>query len=202
MLVDKIRLLFESEMQEYGFAASRWASAWICHLAVVKEGSSSFWVKWLKWWLWKSFWRYTMGSSTFPWTRSHSVWTDRRTVPCTLHPGVWRGIPLYQSRFSPSLPFPQGTCTHKCMPGVIRLPKVENVRFSQVSRTCRCFKSKCYLNRNNEVFERIVSSVPFEWGELSLPWAFCSSRHLQLKPLPISYPMKKAGDFSLQQWWV
>lgn len=185
-------------MQEYGFAASRWASAWICHLAVVKEGRSPFWVKWHKWCLWKSFWRYNMGSSTFLWIRSYSMWTDRRTVARTLHPeGVWRRIPLYQNRFSPSWPFPQGTHTHKCMPGVIRLPKVENVRFSQVSRTRRCFKSKCYLNRNNEVFERIVSSVPFEWGKLSLLWAFCSSRHLQLKPLPISYAAKQAGDFSL-----
>lgn len=89
-------------------------------------------------------------------------------VAGTLYPGgVWRGIPLYQNTFSASLPLPQGTRTHKCMPGVIQLPKVENVRFSQASRTHRCFKSKCYLNRNNEVSVRIFWSVPFDWEKSS-----------------------------------
>jgi len=112
---------------------------------------------------------------------------------------IWRGISLYQNTFSLSLPPPQDTCMNKHMPGVIQLTEDENVRFSQVSRTHRCFKSKCYLNRNNEVFETIFWSVPFEWEKLSLLQAFYSSEHLQLKPLPISYLEKKAGDFSLWQ---
>lgn len=212
MLVNKIPVLFGKEMQESGFAAARWASAWSCHLPDVKAGSRPFWVKWQKWSLWKSFWRYDMGYSKLA-VDQVLLCMDIRTahkqkdwdVAGTLCPEwVWRGIPLYQNMFSPSLPFTQGTHTHKCMPGVIQLPKVEDVRFSRVSRTRRCFKSKCYLNRNNEVFERVCWSVPFEWEKLSfsLLRAFSSSEHLQLKPLPVSYLEKKAGDVSVWQTWV
>lgn len=155
MLVDKIPDLFWKEMQESGFAAARWVSAWICHPAEVKGGSSLFWVKGQKWSLWKYFRRYTWVLQTCgasPALCGHQDCHKQRDwdFAGTLYPaGVWRGIPLYQDALSPSLPLPQGTCMHKCMPGVTRLPKVENVRFSQVSRTCRCFKSKCYLNKSN-----------------------------------------------------
>lgn len=80
ILVDKIPALFGKEMQESGFAAARWASAWVCHLAEVKGGRNPFWVKRQKWPLWKSFWRCNMGSSNLLWAKSYCV---RRAGPRT-----------------------------------------------------------------------------------------------------------------------
>lgn len=159
-------------MQESGFAAARWVSSWIFHLGEVKGGRSPFWIKG------QDFCGNPFGGITWalqtceesPALCGHQDGHKQRDwdVAGVPHPaGVWGSIPLYQDTLSPPFPLPQGTRMHKCMPGVTQLPKAQNVRFSQVSRTCRCFKSKCYLNKNNWVFERIFWSVPFEWEKLS-----------------------------------
>lgn len=86
------------------------------------------------------------------------------------------GIPYAQEEFGERLDFTRILSAlpclspirmQKCVPRTTQSPKAENVRFTQALRSCRCFKSKCYLNRSNEVFERIFWSVPFEREKLS-----------------------------------
>lgn len=102
MLVDKIPDLFWKEMQESGFAAARWVSAWICHPAEVKGGSSLFWVKGQKWSLWKYFQRYNMGSSNL-WSESCSVWTSGLSQTKGLG-FCWYSIPSRSLERDPTVP--------------------------------------------------------------------------------------------------